>query len=88
MNHYERLNVTQDAPPEVIRAAYRALANRLHPDRNPPEHAREAEAAFADVSAAHELLSDQMAHALDCEFSCVAPHSLVHSPSGAVGTRL
>lgn len=33
MNHYERLKVTPDAPPEVIRAAYRALAAKLHPDR-------------------------------------------------------
>lgn len=33
MNHYERLKVSQDAPPEVIRAAYRALAAKLHPDR-------------------------------------------------------
>ncbi len=33
MNHYERLKVSQDAPPEVIRAAYRALASKLHPDR-------------------------------------------------------
>ena len=29
VNHYERLKVTQDAPPEVIRAAYRALAQAL-----------------------------------------------------------
>jgi DnaJ domain len=33
LNHYERLKVTPDAPPEVIRAAYRALAAKLHPDR-------------------------------------------------------
>jgi len=33
VNHYERLKVSQDAPPEVIRAAYRALAAKLHPDR-------------------------------------------------------
>lgn len=33
MNHYERLKVSPEAPPEVIRAAYRALAAKMHPDR-------------------------------------------------------
>lgn len=33
MNHYERLKVAPDAPAEVIRAAYRALASKIHPDR-------------------------------------------------------
>lgn len=33
VNHYERLKVSPDAPPEVIRAAYRALAAKMHPDR-------------------------------------------------------
>lgn len=31
--HYESLKVTEDAPPEVIRAAYRALSLKYHPDR-------------------------------------------------------
>lgn len=31
--HYESLKVTEDAPPEVIRAAYRALSLKHHPDR-------------------------------------------------------
>ncbi|MBH1988172.1 MAG: J domain-containing protein [Burkholderiales bacterium] len=60
MNHYERLKVTQDAPPEVIRAAYRALANRLHPDRSggdtgPQDSAHEQMAA---LNAAYEVLID------------------------------
>lgn len=62
MNHYERLKVTQDAPPEVIRAAYRALANRLHPDRNggvggPDDATHEQMAA---LNAAYEILIDPM----------------------------
>ncbi|MBX7207986.1 MAG: J domain-containing protein [Verrucomicrobiaceae bacterium] len=31
--HYDSLKVTEDAPPEVIRAAYRALSLKYHPDR-------------------------------------------------------
>lgn len=60
MNHYERLKVTRDAPPEVIRAAYRALANRLHPDRNGgaggPDDA--AHDQMAELNAAYEVLID------------------------------
>jgi hypothetical protein len=51
VNHYERLKVSPDAPAKVIRAAYRALATKLHPDRQggdagPTEEAHEAMAAL------------------------------------------
>jgi len=32
--HYQNLKVAEDAPPEVIKAAWRALSNQYHPDRN------------------------------------------------------
>lgn len=32
--HYDNLKVSRDAPPEVIRMAYRALVTKHHPDRN------------------------------------------------------
>lgn len=60
VNHYERLNVTQDAPPEVIQAAYRALAKRLQPDRL-GEHPGLDEAGLAQMAAlnaAYEVLID------------------------------
>ena len=47
VNHYERLKVTQDAPPEVIRAAYRALANRLQ--AHPPSPGAAADAAQEEM---------------------------------------
>jgi DnaJ-class molecular chaperone len=34
-NHYDNLKVARDAPPEVIKAAYRALSQKHHPDRAP-----------------------------------------------------
>ncbi len=61
MNHYERLKVTQDAPPEVIRAAYRALANRLQ--AHPPAPGAAADAAQEEMmglNAAYETLIDPM----------------------------
>ena len=33
--HYDNLKVAQNAPLEVIRAAYKALSQKHHPDRNP-----------------------------------------------------
>lgn len=32
--HYDNLKVARDAPPEIIRAAYKALSQKHHPDRN------------------------------------------------------
>ncbi|MFT3858591.1 MAG: J domain-containing protein [Aquabacterium sp.] len=60
MNHYERLKVSQDAPAEVIRAAYRALAAKLHPDRGngPGGPEDEAHTQMAALNAAYEVLID------------------------------
>lgn len=53
---YKVLGVARDASPEAIKAAYRKLARKHHPDLNPGKP--EAEARFKAVSTAHDLLSD------------------------------
>ena len=53
---YTILGVPREAKPEAIKAAYRKLARRHHPDLNPGKP--EAEARFKTVSAAHDILSD------------------------------
>src|SRR5450432_1827687 len=54
--YYGELDVREDATPSRIRAAFRRLALRHHPDRNPNDDA--AEATFKRVSAAYVVLSD------------------------------
>jgi len=56
-NPYDVLGVKKDASEEEIRAAYRKLAKRYHPDLNPGN--KEAEARFKEIAAANDLLSDK-----------------------------
>ncbi|WP_431281832.1 DnaJ C-terminal domain-containing protein [Humitalea sp. 24SJ18S-53] len=53
---YKVLGLARDATPEAIKAAYRKLARKHHPDLNPGKPA--AEALFKAASAANDLLSD------------------------------
>jgi molecular chaperone DnaJ len=53
---YEVLGVARNAPDDEIKKAYRKLARRYHPDRNPDDAS--AEERFKEVQAAYDLLSD------------------------------
>lgn len=55
-SHYENLKVSRDAPPEVIRAAYKSLSLKYHPDRN--QSNSEAARIMAMLNLAYETLSD------------------------------
>jgi molecular chaperone DnaJ len=55
-DHYETLGVDRKASALEIKSAYRRLALRYHPDRNPGDKA--AEERFKDVSLAYAVLSD------------------------------
>ena len=55
--YYDVLQVERDASPERVRAAYRKLAQKYHPDKMPGN--ANASRAMAAINAAYEVLSDR-----------------------------
>ena len=56
IDYYEELGVSRSASSGEIKKAYRKLAMKFHPDRNPGD--KEAEEKFKQATEAYEVLSD------------------------------
>jgi curved DNA-binding protein CbpA len=54
--HYDNLKVSRMAPQEVIRAAYKALSQKYHPDKNPGDE--KSARVMAILNSAYDTLSD------------------------------
>ncbi|ODV83086.1 hypothetical protein CANARDRAFT_30313 [[Candida] arabinofermentans NRRL YB-2248] len=60
--YYDQLEVATDADDVVIKKAYRKMALKYHPDKNPGD--KEAESKFQDISEAYQILSDHEKRAI------------------------
>lgn len=58
-DHYEVLEVHPNASPEVIKRAYRVLAEKFHPDRQPPEARAWANERMQELNRAYTVLGDE-----------------------------
>src|SRR5512133_3354039 len=60
-DYYQILGVSRTASADEIRAAYRKLALKYHPDRNPGN--KQAEEKFKEMNEAYQVLSDSQKRA-------------------------
>ncbi len=60
-DYYEVLGVSKSASDDEIKKAYRKLAVKYHPDKNPGD--KEAEARFKEINEAHDVLADKQKRA-------------------------
>ena len=78
-DYYEVLGVSRDADEKEVKKAYRRIAMKYHPDRNPD--APDAEDKFREASEAYEILSDREKRAAYDQFG----HAGVDPQMGAGG---
>jgi curved DNA-binding protein CbpA len=82
---YAILGVAEDAEKSEIRRAYRSLAVKHHPDKQPTEEGREkAHHIFAKIACAYELLSDDEKRK---EYDEEQEHDYPFDPNRNAGSR-
>ena len=79
-DYYEVLGVSRGASETEIKSAYRKLAVRYHPDKNPGDH--DAEEKFKEAAEAYSVLSDAQQRANYDRFGHAGVSS---SAAGAAG---
>jgi molecular chaperone DnaJ len=82
-DYYHTLGVDRDANKDELKKAYRKLAMRYHPDRNPGD--ADAERHFKDLNEAYEVLSDEEKRAAYDRFGHAAFDQSGGGPGGGAG---
>ncbi|XP_020549618.1 dnaJ homolog subfamily B member 3 isoform X2 [Sesamum indicum] len=67
VDYYKILQVDRSAKDDDLKKAYRKLAMKWHPDKN-PNNKKEAEAKFKQISEAYDVLSDPQKRAVYDQF--------------------
>lgn len=82
-DYYEVLGVERGASAEDIKKAYRKMAVKYHPDKNPGD--KEAEEKFKEVGEAYEALSDAQKRAAYDQYGHAAFDPRARAGAGARG---
>ena len=80
-DYYETLGVSREANADQLKKAYRSLAMKYHPDRNPGDAA--AEHKFKEISEAYDVLKDDQKRAAYNRFG----HRAFENGGGGGGGR-
>src|SRR4051812_30843715 len=81
--YYETLECQKGAPVEALKASYRKLAMKFHPDKNPGDHT--AEVKFKEISEAYDVLKDDQKRAAYDRFGHAAFEAGMGARAGARG---
>ncbi|MCR4314840.1 MAG: molecular chaperone DnaJ [Planctomycetes bacterium] len=75
-DYYEILGLEKNASDDEIKKAYRKLALKYHPDRNPDD--KDAETKFKEAAEAYEILSDREKRARYDQYGHAGVEGMVH----------
>lgn len=84
-SHYDNLKVSREAPSEVIKAAYKALMQRYHPDKNQSSNATEIAKI---IQQSYEVLSDPVLRAAHDRWIKEQEAKLNNNPGGLASTHI
>ncbi|KAK2656694.1 hypothetical protein Ddye_009746 [Dipteronia dyeriana] len=84
VDYYKVLQVDRNAKDEDLKKAYRKLAMKWHPDKN-PNNKKDAEAKFKQISEAYDVLSDPQKRAVYDQYGEEGLKGQVPPPGGQGG---